>query len=390
MTSKDFASPRYIFTYLAELTRLIFRQEDEPILNYLDDDGILVEPEYYVPIIPMILVNGGEGIGTGFSTNIPSYDPLKIIDNIINLMENKDFENMKPYYRNFRGSIDLVNDKEYIITGNYNIIGKDEIEITELPIGIWTSPYKQFIEELQDKKSMISEYNSASCTDEKISIKIKLFDGLLEKMECNGTLMTKLKLISRKKISNIHLYNSNGQIRKYHSPESILKEFYDVRLTFYTKRKEYLIDKLNKELNILKYKVMFIEYVLDKKIIIERQKKINIINKLIELKFPKLVDSNNEESYDYLTEMSLFSLTEEKIDELNNRYKNKEEELKIVQSTSEIDQWKSELNEFKNEYIKWIEKHKIDYSKQLKPNNKLMIETDKKTVKKIVKKTVKK
>ena len=209
-------------------------------------------------------------------------------------------------------------------------------------------------------------------------------------MECNGTLMSKLKLISRENTSNMHLYNSNGQIRKYHNPESILREFYDVRLTFYTKRKEYLIDKLNKELNILKYKVMFIEYVLDKKIIIERQKKINIINKLIELKFPKLVDSNNDESYDYLTEMSLFSLTEEKIDELNNRYKNKEEELKIVQSTSEIDQWKSELNEFKNEYIKWIEKHKIDYSKQLKPNNKLMIETDKKTVKKIVKKTVKK
>ena len=365
MTSKDFASPRYIFTYLAELTRLIFRPEDEPILNYLDDDGTYVEPEYYVPIIPMILVNGGEGIGTGFSTYIPSYDPLKIIDNIINLMKNKELENMKPYYRNFRGTIDLVSDKEFKITGNYNIIGEDEIEITELPIGLWTSPYKQFIEELYDKKQIIADFNSASCTDEKISIKLKLFDGLLEKMECNGTLMSKLKLISRENTSNMHLYNSSGQIRKYHNPESILKEFYGVRLNYYTKRKEYLIGKLNKELNILKYKVMFIEYVLDKKIIIERQKKINIINKLIELKFPKLADSNDDESYDYLTEMSLFSLTEEKIDELNNRYKNKEEELKRVQSTSEIDQWMSELNEFKNEYIKWIEKHKIDYSKQV-------------------------
>ena len=390
MTSKDFASPRYIFTYLAELTRLIFRPEDEPILNYLDDDGTYVEPEYYVPIIPMILVNGGEGIGTGFSTYIPCYDPLKIIDNLINMMDKKELERMKPYYRNFKGSIDLVSDKEFKITGNFNVIGEDEIEITELPIGLWTSPYKQFIEELYDKKQLIADFNSASCTDEKISIKIKLFDGLLEKMECNGTLMSKLKLISRENTSNMHLYNSSGQIRKYHNPESILKEFYDVRLNYYTKRKEYLIGKLNKELNILKYKVMFIEYVLDKKIIIERQKKVNIINKLIELKFPKLADSNDDESYDYLTEMSLFSLTEDKIDELNKRFKNKEDELKKVQLTSEIDQWKYELNEFKDEYMKWIDKHKIDYSKQplTKTKSKLMSKTieEPTTKKRVVKK----
>ena len=70
---KDSASERYIFTQLNQITRYIYRKEDDPVLEYLEDDGDPVEPRYYVPIVPMVLVNGGKGIGTGFSTDILSY-----------------------------------------------------------------------------------------------------------------------------------------------------------------------------------------------------------------------------------------------------------------------------------------------------------------------------
>ena len=147
---KDSASERYIFTLLNKITRLIYPTVDDNILNYLNDDGQSVEPIYYVPIIPMVLINGSKGIGTGFSTDIMSYNPLQII-NRIELMLKKDSNykliTIDPYYQGFTGNIEkLENGKKYLITGIYEIINDNKIKITELPIGTWTQDYKEFLE----------------------------------------------------------------------------------------------------------------------------------------------------------------------------------------------------------------------------------------------------
>merc|ERR1712146_672422 len=149
MGGNDKASPRYIHTYLEELTKYIFRDEDNPILNYLNDDGVQIEPEYFFPIIPMILVNGTEGIGTGFSTSIPSYDPMKIVENLENLMNDKPIKKMKPWFMNFRGKIRKDNEDTYNIFGDYKVLDNNNIIITELPIGQWTTPYKEYLETIQ-------------------------------------------------------------------------------------------------------------------------------------------------------------------------------------------------------------------------------------------------
>ena len=154
----------------------------------------------------------------------------------------------------------------------------------------------------------------------------------------------------------MHLYDKDNNIKKYDTTNDILKEWYDFRLTMYIKRKKYIIDKLTKDLNILKYKVMFIQYVLDNKIIIYRQKKSNIIIKLEELEFPQLANNNNNnnnESYDYITSIPLFSLTIEKINELNELFNNKDKELKLIKSISEINMWKNDLNDFLKNYTQW-------------------------------------
>jgi DNA topoisomerase-2 len=98
---KDAASPRYIFTNLSSLARTIFHPDDDPILKYLNDDGQSIEPEWYIPILPMILVNGGEGIGTGWSTAIPNYNPKDIVDNIYRLMRGEEMQLIHPWYRSF-------------------------------------------------------------------------------------------------------------------------------------------------------------------------------------------------------------------------------------------------------------------------------------------------
>ena len=377
---KDSASPRYIFTYLAELTRTIFRPEDDPILSYLDDDGVQVEPEYFYPIIPMILVNGAEGIGTGFSTFVGKFNPLDLVTNIKLMIQNKELKELKPYYRNFTGTIETIKKNEYMIKGKYSRVNNDTIRITELPIGTWITPYREFLEKKTEKvgnSNPMIENLKCNYTDETIDFTLTIDPELINKYENNEQIYEKLKLSKSLKMNNMHLYTADGQIKKYDSPNEILIDFYNTRLQIYTKRKEYLIGKLSRELDILKWKKMFIENVLDNKIIIYKQKKASIIDRLVELKFPKLSTNsdNSNISYDYITDIPLFNLTQEKIDELNEKFNAKEEELKHIQTVTETEQWIYELDEFVEKYKEWSEIHS---------------NLDKKDTKKVVKKIIKK
>lgn len=362
---KDAAQPRYIYTYMEELTRLIFREEDDAILKYLDDDGISVEPEWFCPIIPMVLVNGASGIGTGYSTKIPQYNPSDIINNLRLIMNNKSPVPMIPYYKNFKGTIEQVKPNEFIVKGIYNKIGDNKIHITELPVGTWTTPYKKFLEikqkrdEKHKKAPLIDGYVS-NCSDDAVDYLIKMDEDKLEKLEKNGKLEKTFKLSKSLKLSNMHLFDVDGHISKYNSPVAILLEFYETRLKMYTKRKEYLIGKIGRELDILYYKKEFIEKILDDTIIIKKQKKEKIIEKLVELKFPELArspnDPNDKKNYEYLIDMALLSLTEEKIEELNKKYDDKKEELEKIKTTTEIEQWLVELDELEKAYNSWINK----------------------------------
>ena len=353
---KDKASARYIHTYLEKLTKYIFRAEDEPILNYLNDDGVMIEPDQYYPIIPMVLVNGAEGIGTGFSTSIPCYNPKEIIHNIFNIMDNKKVKSMSPWYKNYKGKIIKVDDNTYDTYGNYDILDSNRIIINELPLGSWTTPYKELLETIQydsdSKKNVIVGFTDNN-TDERVHFVITFPDKKLALYQNNDTIEAKLKLIKKIKTSNMNLFNENGTIQTFENVEDILKYWYEIRLKKYVDRREYLIGKINNELDLLKYKALFIKYVLEEKIIVFKQKRQSIIDKLIELKFPELSTSNENKSYDYITNIPLFNLTLEKIEELNNKLKEKEQELNYVKITPPVDVWRLELKELLKEYEAW-------------------------------------
>ena len=273
---KDSASPRYTFTYLGHLTRLIFREEDEPILNYLDDDGVSIEPEWYAPIIPMVLVNGAEGIGTGFSTFIPCYNPEDIVDNIFRKMKNKEMKEMRPWYNHFKGKIVPNGENKYDIYGNYDIADHNTIVVNELPIGQWTTPYKEFLETIEyesnkKNKNVIIGFTDNN-TDLNVHFAVTFPDKKLELYQKNDTIESKLKLVKSFKTSNMHLYNNEGTINKYTDVLDIIEEFYDTRIDMYTKRKEYLIGKYTNELDLLKYKAKFIRYVIEKKLLFKKKK----------------------------------------------------------------------------------------------------------------------
>lgn len=145
---KDSASPRYIFTKMSPLTRMIFHPHDDPLLKHEYDDNLKIEPVWYVPVIPMVLVNGAEGIGTGWMTKIPNYNPREIIDNIKKMLDDEEPTNMIPWYKNFKGTIQDGGDQRYVVSGEIAVVDNDLVEITELPVGTWTQNYKENVLEI--------------------------------------------------------------------------------------------------------------------------------------------------------------------------------------------------------------------------------------------------
>jgi DNA topoisomerase-2 len=381
MGGKDAASSRYIFTQLSELTRNIYINKDEPILKHNVEEGDVVEPESYYPIIPMILVNGSEGIGTGFSTNIPPFNPLDIISNIKKYLKGNDFnklDELVPWFRGFCGTIEKVNDTTFNSIGKYKVINETTVHITELPIGSWTQDYIDFLADLIQKDQLICDYQNNS-GNFNIDIKVVFKTNELQKLIKSNSIEKKLKLVTPIKTSNMHLYKENV-ITKYNSPNSILKDYIELRLRVYDERKKHHIKVLENEMAVLKYRKKFIEQILSRKIIIEKRKKTDIIQDLIDFKYPELsISFGGKPSYDYLTNLPLFSLTQEKIDELNKEFQEKSDELELYRSTTIQDLWIGELDVFETQYNKWIESFEELKEQEEKDKNKKKVNKSTKT-----------
>jgi len=358
---KDSASPRYIFTQLNKLTSLMFRKEDENIYTYVDEDGTLVEPEFYAPIIPFILVNGSEGIGTGFSTYIPPYNPLDIIKNIKLLLKGEEQEDIVPWFRGFKGKVQFLKDNRIQTSGIYEILDNATIKITELPIGLWTENYKKYLDDcMVDSKSLIKTKFIETCMNNsgnnRIDFTITFSGNHMQQMIKSNTLEKHLKLVNTLSLNNMYMYNTKNIITKYDNPNEIIDEYYKMRYTMYRLRKEYFIKVLLNELTILKEKIRFIEYILSKKIIIEKREEDDIIKDLHRLEFKELsYDINSENpSFRYLTDMKLFSLTNNKMKELIAECAKKQNEYDIYMNRTIEEIWTSELDLLEAEYHKWI------------------------------------
>lgn len=341
---KDSASPRYIHTELNSIVPLLYPSDDFDVLEYLDDDGIQIEPKYYVPIVPMILVNGSVGIGTGFSTNVPCYNPKDIVNNLKRMLRQEPLLPMTPWYRGFKGSnIDGVSKGVYKRVGSTN-----KIEVTELPVGYWTEDFKMFLEQYIDKNPKVLKDYESHYTEKDVKFILSfhssaIVDSMLSVDESNKTLTkfdTTFKMTTTRPLStsNMHLYTAEGNIKKYNTPEEILTDYYKVRLDLYSRRKSFKINKLSKELAFIDARIRFIEDIIDGSLRIMNVQKQKVVEYLDENKFPL-----HENSYDYLTRMPIHNLTFEKKQELTKERDDKKEMLAFITNQSEHDCWMHEL-----------------------------------------------
>ena len=313
------------------------------------EEGMTIEPEFYIPVLPMILINGCQGIGTGWSTCIPCYNPFDVINNIYRFLDNKELKEMNPYYRGFKGTIIKDEHSNQIISKGIYSLNENKLTITELPVGMWTDKYKEFLESItidsknKTSKQFIRYYNSY-CTDEKVHFEIYL-DLNKEKMfNTIDKLEKTFKLISTISMSNMVLYNADNEIKKYDSVLDIIKEYSNERLVYYNMRKDYIINELDKEIYLLEIKIRFINEFINDILKIFKVKKDLIIQQLKDRKYPLI-----ENSYDYLIKMPIYNLTEDKIEEFQTILKNKKNELERIIALSPKDFWKNDIEEVKNE-----------------------------------------
>nr|UZT28822.1 DNA gyrase/DNA topoisomerase IV subunit A [Nucleocytoviricota sp.]UZT29162.1 DNA gyrase/DNA topoisomerase IV subunit A [Nucleocytoviricota sp.] len=369
---KDAASERYIFTQLNELTRYIYRKEDDAVLTYLEDDGEQVEPMFYVPIIPMILVNGSRGIGTGFSTDILSYDPLAIINKLQNKIKDplNDNSELEPYYNGFKGTIEKQETGKYLVRGLYEVINNNTVKITELPVGYAIEDFKTHLEKLIADKNYVKDYDdnsTASVVEFTISfnksIKTELIDKKSSSNETINELEKLLKLTSSLSTTNIHAFTHEEKLKKYNNTQEIIDDYYNVRMDYYKLRKEYMLNILMKELNILSNKAKFISYNLEDKIDLRKKSKEQCTKELEQLKFDK---QENDDDYKYLVKMPMDSVNKENVEKLLKERDNKQKELETLKSKTLNNIYNEELDELKQKYFEYISKLKENQDNSVK------------------------
>jgi len=366
MGGKDHASERYIFTALNPLTKFIFRDEDKAILNYNNDDGLKVEPEYYLPIIPFALVNGGKGIGTGFSYEGTSYNIADIIKYMENKINGKQTNiELHPYYENFNGTVikNYGKQNKYLIKGKYKVISADTIKITELPIGTWTTDYNEFLEYLMSdktktgkKKTPVIKKKQDMCTDVDIDFTLKFYPGVLPNLlskkydEHINMLEKTLNLTVTKSLTNMNLFTEKNRLKKYENVYEIINDYYKVRFLGYNKRKKYMLDLMEYQVKLLTNKAKFILEQCEDKIDLRRKKKDAVIA-LLKARNYDVMDGDEE--YKYLRGMRIEQVEEENVAKLLKEKDEKMKEFEILKNTKLKDMWKSELKELKIEFEKY-------------------------------------
>ena len=398
---EDSASERYIFTYLNPLTRSIFREEDDPVLSYLDDDGQKVEPEYYVPIIPFSLVNGISGIGTGFSCNIPSYNPLQLVDYLQQKLHGETEERLHafefaPYFEGFTGKVEPTGDNhKFLIRGKYEKVATDKILITELPIGTWTMNYLSFLEDLMDgdkKKTTkkkdgensspaIKDFVNMS-TELQVHITITFARGKLEDLEDVIDSVTKingveklLKLTTSVSTTNMNMFNGQIQLHKYKNVHEIIDQYYDVRMEMYHKRKNAQVKSMEVRVRELSNRARFIGEVVSGKIDLRKMADDAETDAFLE----KTQYDKHDEKYDYLTHMPMHNMNKARVEKIKKEKDDLIRQLEALRNTTVTQMWSRELDEFLQEYKKYKEKREKIASNSTKT-------TSTSTIKKISKK----
>jgi DNA topoisomerase-2 len=373
---KDSASPRYIFTYLEQITDKVFRKEDSGILKHLDDDGTIVEPEHYLPVLPMLLINGCLGIGTGFSTYIPQYNPSDIIRMLRQRLmgQLKEFEGipMKPWWHGFKGTVSKVDDYTWMTKGVYTLDDtKSTITITELPVEVWTKDYKSFLDEMasaqvggtmpqafSDSGRQILQAFDDLYTDEEVKFVLTIEKEYYEEIKAYPEEFEKrFRLTANFKTTNMVSFNNDMKITRFKNAGQILDAFFTPRLSAYEQRRMKEIDRLESEAVEADAKARFIRGVLEGTIDLRRATDEQIMEIMKEHELPALSGSEDEkgvDAWDYLLRLRMDRVKASAVDDAEKAVMVAKEAVAVLKGTTAEQLWLHDLADIEPAWQKMI------------------------------------
>lgn len=337
LRSPEAGAPRYIGTKLNKNFRILYR--DFELLDYKEEEGESIEPKYFLPIIPTVLLNGSSGIAVGFSSNILNRNPQDLVNACENLLKNKKIGKIYPHTPDFMGSYTQDNDnpKRWIIRGKLNIQNTSTVKVSELSPSMTYEKYESILDDLLEKK-IITSYDDNS--KDKVDYTIKFSRDTLAKYDEEKLL--KLLKLEEYETEIYSTLDEHGKLKIFETVEDIVGYFVAFRLSFYHKRKEYLLSKMKHDLKILSNRGRFIKGILDGKLEVKNSTKDKIISDIEAFGLEKI-----DGDYDYLLRMPLWSLTKEMFEKLKLDFKDKKEEIEKLNVVEPRDMYLDDLQELR-------------------------------------------
>jgi DNA gyrase/topoisomerase IV subunit A len=300
-------APRYISAKLHPNFRLLYQDFD--LLENKIEEGEKIEPAFFLPIVPTVILNGTSGIAVGFATNILNRNPKDVVDACISTLNDKRMKVLAPWIEEFNGTFtrDLENPKTWKIKGQHQIINTTTVKITAIPPNYTYERYEEILNLLMEK-GVITSYDDNS--SETIEYILKFRRSVLNDLITKNKLDNVLRL-NTQETENLTTIDENGELKIFDKAEDIVKHFVSVRLEWYQTRKDYLIDKTEKQLSLVTNKARFIKDIIDGKL------KINNVPKKTIILYLETADYDEVHgSYDYLLSMAIHSLTKERYENL--------------------------------------------------------------------------
>ena len=340
LRSPQAGAPRYIGTKLSDNFRLIYK--DFELLEYKEEEGESIEPHFFLPIVPTVLLNGSSGIAVGFASNVLNRDIKSIIDACVKVLADKNPGEVKPSLNGFIGEFiqDSENNKRWMIRGKFDRANTSTVKISELPPSMTYEKYEELLDKLVDDKLIVS-YDD-NCKDN-IDYTIKFTRADLDKLDDEK--LVKLLKLEESSTEIFSTLDEFGKLMIFENTSDIIKYFVSFRLKYYHKRKQFLLDKMNRELKILSNRGRFIKAIIDGKLKVNNVAKAIIIEGIEAMGLDKIDDS-----YDYLLRMPIYSLTKEMYEKIKEDFTTKKEEIKVLEATDPKDMYLLDLTELKKRF----------------------------------------
>lgn len=339
--TQEASASRYIYTFGSPEFFTLFSKDDNEILLHQTFEGTRIEPRFFVPELPVLLINGSEGVSSGFAQKILPRNPASVAKAIRNILTGKKVDPtlLTPYYVGFNGTIEPgETPTQWVLKGIVKKTAMNKVEISEVPVGYDLRGYLDVLDALEDKK-VIQSYVDKS-EDDKFLFEVTIPSKTL-KESSEDDLLQMLKLVKRVS-ENYTVIDENNKIRIFESAMDILNHYARVKLEYVSKRKENQLNNLRSDIEVATSKYYFIKAIVNGTLVVGNRKKADIVSDLETMDQIKPVN----ESYDYLLNMNIMSLTEERLVQLKNTIKTNSESLKTLKNTSVEDIWLENVKNF--------------------------------------------